>query len=382
MDTYVERTRKGWFGRIGDSFGGALIGILLFLVAFPLLFWNEGRAVRRYKDLEFGRDNVVSVASGKVDPKKEGKLIYADGKATPVGKATDATFGLSVDAIRLERKVEMYQWKESSSSKTKKKVGGGEETVTEYKYDKAWSSTLQDSDRFKVEAGHQNPRSMPYDSAEFAPKAVKLGAFTLHSEIADDMDDTAKLNVTSAMLSGAEARKAKITNGQLYFGPNPSSPRVGDTRVTFHVVKPAVVSVVGKQAKSSIVPFKSKEIHGDIALLEYGKQGAPAMFEAAEQENWILTWILRFVGWLLMFVGLRLLVKPLSVLADLIPLLGSAVGCATGFVAFFIASGLSFITIAIAWVFYRPLVGILLFVGALGALTVGFFIARKVTRDA
>ena len=75
-------------------------------------------------------------------------------------------------------------------------------------------------------------------------------------------------------------------------------------------------------------------------------------------------WILRAVGFLLTFVGFNLIFKPLSVLADVIPMLGNLVGMGTGLIAFLLASILSLITIAVAWFVYRPLYWITLLVVA------------------
>jgi hypothetical protein len=48
-DRFSEPSRESWFGRIGGAIKGVLVGLTLFLVAFPILFWNEGRAVRTYR---------------------------------------------------------------------------------------------------------------------------------------------------------------------------------------------------------------------------------------------------------------------------------------------------------------------------------------------
>ena len=44
-DRFTEVTRTGWGKRIGQSLSGALIGGLMFLGSFALLWWNEGRAI-------------------------------------------------------------------------------------------------------------------------------------------------------------------------------------------------------------------------------------------------------------------------------------------------------------------------------------------------
>ena len=67
-DQFRSVRNVGIGSRLVESIKGVLVGILFFLGSFPLLFWNEGRAVRRAKDLEEGRGAVVAVAAETVDP--------------------------------------------------------------------------------------------------------------------------------------------------------------------------------------------------------------------------------------------------------------------------------------------------------------------------
>jgi hypothetical protein len=62
------------------------------------------------------------------------------------------------------------------------------------------------------------------------------------------------------------------------------------------------------------------------------------------------------------------------VVADVIPFLGSLVGMGIGLAAFLVALCLSLVTIAIAWVAHRPLLGIGLLVGA--AIVLGLILGR------
>ena len=48
-DRVSVTTRQGWGSRLSESIKSVLFGVVLFGVAFPLLFWNEGRAVRTAK---------------------------------------------------------------------------------------------------------------------------------------------------------------------------------------------------------------------------------------------------------------------------------------------------------------------------------------------
>ena len=101
------------------------------------------------------------------------------------------------------------------------------------------------------------------------------------------------------------------------------------------------------------------------------------MFEAAKEESRMWTWIKRLIGFFMMFIGLSMILKPLSTVMDVIPILGSITSGITGVFAFIIALGLSLITIAIAWVFFRPMIGIPLLLVGLAALIVPRFLAKK-----
>ena len=52
QDRFTEVTSQSWLSRIGGAIKGVLMGFVLFILAFPLLFWNEGRAVTTYKTLK------------------------------------------------------------------------------------------------------------------------------------------------------------------------------------------------------------------------------------------------------------------------------------------------------------------------------------------
>ena len=153
QDSFTEVSSQSWFSRIGGAIKGVLIGLILFVIAFPLLFWNEGRSVKRYKTLEEGGGAVISVTAEAVDPANDGKLVHMTGEAVTDVTLTDPEFGISANALKFKRIVEMYQWEESTEKETKKKVGGGTETKTTYSYSKTWSSSVIQSDSFKKPEG-------------------------------------------------------------------------------------------------------------------------------------------------------------------------------------------------------------------------------------
>jgi len=367
-DRFTKVTSQSWGSRIGDSFKGIVVGLILFVVAFPLLFMNEGRAVKTAKTLKEGGKTVVTIAADSVDVANEGKLVHLTGLATTEATLTDPVFGVSEQALKLKRLVEMYQWKEKSESKTNKKLGGGTETVTDYSYRQDWADRLVNAESFEYPEGHENPDSMPYLSAMQTADQVSLGAFTLSRSLAGKINNFEPLLISSEKpLPEALESTATVLNGGYYIGTNSAAPQIGDVRVKFEVVKPGQVSVVAKQVGNSFEPYLT-QASGTIELLQVGAHSAEAMIKAAEASNRMMTWLLRLVGFVLMMGGLNLVFKPLSVLADVLPIAGTIIGAGTGIIAFLMASVGTLITVAVAWIVYRPLLGVVLLVVAVGVM--------------
>ncbi len=370
-NSFTETTSVSWFGRLRNSVGGVIIGLLLIIGMVVLLFWNEGRAVTTARSLAEGAGAVVSVGADAVDATNEGKLIHVSGTVTTNSVPSDDDFAISAPGVRLVRKVEMYQWKEESHSETTKKLGGGEETITTYTYSKEWDESPIDSGAFKQPSGHQNPE-MDVRSRSFQIPGGKLGAFNLDKPVLDGIGGDQPMAITpdkaAAIYAGyAGTKKVSIDNGRIYLGWNPSSPAIGDYRISYEVAPLGVISVIGQQHGSQFQAYQT--IAGDrLLMVDVGNVPAAQMFKEAADANRLVTWVIRGVGLLLLAIGFGLFMNPLAVIADFIPPLGSVVRLGTGIIAFFMAVVVGTITIAIAWFYYRPLL-------AIGILVVGAVIA-------
>jgi len=377
---FTQVTSQSWFSRLGGAFKGVLVGLLLFVIAFPLLSWNEGRSVKRYKTLQEGSGLVRSVEAASVEAANEGTLIHVTGLADTPVTLTDPVFGISARALKLNRMVEMYQWQEDSQSETQKKIGGKKETTTTFTYAKAWSPELVDSSLFEKPAGHENPGAFAYEPGEQLADPVSLGAFVLSPSLLEMIVNPEALSLeTSTNSPVPEALKgiARRQGDRFYVGSNPAAPQVGDLRISFEITPPSQISIIAQQNGNSFVPYRSKA-GGSIQLLQVGTHTADEMIQKAIANNQLMTWGLRLLGFLLMLSGLNMIFKPLSVLADVLPILGKIVRVGTGLVSFLIAISLSALTIAIAWLVFRPLLGICLLVLS-GAVSLVVFWKLKAT---
>lgn len=367
MDTFTDVTSESWFSRIGNSFKQVIFGVILILVSAVLLWWNEGRAVTTARSLAEGKGAVVEASSDKVDTALDGKLVHVTGQATGKGTLSDPDYGVTSpeSSLRLERKVEMFQWTESKKSETRTKIGGGTEKKTTYSYATEWSSTLEKSSDFKQPQGHENPTSMPA-SRDFVSPSATLGAYTLSDSLVKRIDTFAPLTPDAKSVAASpQGAQMRVAGEQLYRGADPSQPKVGDIRITFRTVAPTLVSVIAGQAAGGFQPF---QIQGGDALemLDVGSVSAAQMFTEAESANTTLTWILRAVGWLLMTVGIGSLFSPFTTFASVLPFLGDILGFGVGLFSMVIGTAASLTIIAIAWIAYRPLLGLGLLAGVIG----------------
>ncbi len=369
MDGFVEVTSQSWLSRLFGSIKSVVVGLILFLAAIPLLFWNEGRAVKTARALEEGAAAVKSVSADRIAPENDGKLIHISGQAVPTGTLSDPAFGVSESGLRLERKVEMFQWDEETKSNTRKKLGGGTETVKETTYVTKWSSAKISSSKFKQTTNHQNPTAWAYESKETVAPSAAIGAFALPTTITGKIGTAEALPPVEATLPADLRERARVSEGYFYFSANPAAPTVGDLRVRFSVVRPAVASIVAQQSGNSLRPYATKNGR-TIELVENGAKSADAMFTSAREGNATLTWVLRLVGFVVMWTGFGMIFKPLVVMADLIPFLGSLLGFGAAVFSFIITAPIALLTIAVGWIFYRPLLALLLLLGA-GIIVIG-----------
>lgn len=360
--SYTETTSRSWFGRLRDALVKILVGLVLLLVSCVLLFWNEGRAIETYRALSEGAGLVVDVAADRPDAANDGKLVHIHGPVTPGNTVADSQFAIAAEgAVGLSRSVEMYQWVEKSQSKTEKQLGGSEETVTTYTYEKQWRGKREPSEDFKQADGHQNPE-MPVASENFAVDSGTVGGFTVTGERLAELGKTAPLRLSPEDAQRyadyfGTGRSVVAKDGGLYAGGNPASPAIGDLRISYQRADLKDASIVARQAGTALEPYAATNGH-EIFLSASGEVSAPAMFKDAEDTNAIITWLLRVAGLFCMFIGFSMVFSIFSVVADIIPFVGSVVAFGTTTAALILTLLIGPFVIAIGWFAYRPLLAL------------------------
>ena len=348
--------------KIGNSFKGIAAGFIMIIIGVVLLWWNEGNNVKNLKTTAELEKTYIEVKSDTVDSKNEGKLVATSGKIINEEELTDSKFGVTIKTPVLTRTVEMYQWDEKSDN--------DEDGDTTYYYEKKWSDTIIDSSSFH-QSGHENPDHKLYDDEVFTSSDVKVGTFSLSND--QLMMLSTKGTYTDFDQEVIHSLDLTVSNNYITNSSNIDSPKIGDVRISFHYNDSTEVSVLAVQKGNSFAPFTSsagKTVSRVMDGIHTGKE----MIEEIKAENNLLKWILRGIGALLCVIGIGTILSPISTITGFIPILGSVVGAAVGFISLALGLSLSLVIIAIAWIRYRPVLGISLL--AIAAVLIVFLILR------
>ena len=143
----------------------------------------------------------------------------------------------------------------------------------------------------------------------------------------------------------------------LYFGRVPGSPEVGDVRVTFEKVVPAKVTIMAVVDGDSFKPYKAKN-GKRFQTLVMGKKTGDEIIEGEKEANNMILWPLRILGIVIIIGGLKGIFGFLETILKVVPFIANIFGWGVGIVCTVVGIVWSLIVIALAWLFYRPVLAI------------------------
>ena len=205
-------------------------------------------------------DGIATVAADRVDPGYEGKFIHIQGNLD-IGQASDPLTGLSLNAERLKRTVEMRQWKEERYTRK-----GSTEWWS--RFEQVWSEDVIDSDGFHQkpvsgEDEHVNPKILPHETGLwFFASRVRLGGWPLNPTYTDHLSE---LRPVSLELLRSYVGPGWQVNPEGWVTPVNGSSDVGAFRIRYDYwpVKEGLYSAVGL-VKDGVL---TDNIFGDVVLL-------------------------------------------------------------------------------------------------------------------
>jgi Transmembrane protein 43 len=381
-DYYSETTSTNWFQEIGNSLFGMLIGLVLFLASFVVLFLNEGRL-----DFSQAAKSAIVIQADAPAPQAHGKTVALTGAIASPEILGDGQYLKPAPYIALGRTVEMYSWREAESSQSTKQVGGGKTTTKTYRYTKVWTNKPESSAKFKQATTHRNPAKSIADQiykvkdAKIGrygvdlpnlPAAVPMGTCNLDAAGNSERASAAALRLQPDQLLPVAAGIAKpqlVGDQALFLGRGTlGTPQVGDLRICYTVLpNQAQVTLFGKLAADRVVPAR----FGKEPFFKIFPGERQAAIGALKTEYNIQLWAIRVLGFILMWVGLMLVMGVFSAIANVLPFLGDLVEAVSGFAAFIAAGLLSTVTILVSSLLHNPIALAASAVIALGVFLLG-----------
>ncbi|XP_017053462.1 transmembrane protein 43 homolog [Drosophila ficusphila] len=355
MATLIETLRSHWLI--------SLFGVILFVAGSTMLCWNEGRAVHSMMALDEAHAEIYSVRFTEEEQELglEGRIVHLSGPILVGEPLTEPDYNIQLLAVKLRRRVQMYQWvEETVEHNFGESVGTTDSDSRTYYYTREWRDKIVDSRNFYNRFGHTNPSHFPIESHVQVADAVYIGRHELGAEVKEKFGNYQEL--TSDIRP--EDSSVKLHLGIYYHTNDVFNPEVGDLRLLFSFagMEGEVYSVVGQLSGNKLVPYITSR--GLSVLLVYpGGLSVQEVFRLEAHAQVLRTWCWRLVGWLLIFFGVTCNTKILRLLCNNVPLLAFLTPDpqfpAAGNIL--IAFSLALTLAAVAWILHRPVIGACLF---------------------
>eukprot|EP01064_Diplonema_japonicum_P013921 TRINITY_DN2145_c0_g1_i1.p1 TRINITY_DN2145_c0_g1~~TRINITY_DN2145_c0_g1_i1.p1 ORF type:complete len:492 (+),score=70.94 TRINITY_DN2145_c0_g1_i1:48-1523(+) len=399
---------SGFFHKMMNSLVGVVVGIVVFGVSLFILGWNEKRAVWTAQTIGYARDEYRQLNSCIPNPSNNNALVAIEGcEPTPSDNVTDTEYlsnlgTFNIVGVLTATDEEVFSW----TRNTEQYVNHEKKDGDSYTYTPMWQSVpeIYSNPNMKV-----NPPSWPSNFKDISRTSTRIcigssscsasglsTSFVLPTlsswqiEQAKNIGEKQDLPLNNFFTTGFSNM---FNNGtvcsntlQTWFSvhqnrcvPTPagvvgSTQVYGDFRFKWQqrVKRPGTaVSVLALQTTNDDGTIGFKEWHNPhhsscsyctIGRIQNGNATGDDILNDLESENKTLTWVLRFLGWLVCWFSLAMIFAPIAIAPTIVPFIGDFLGelvstliCALTCV---IATSISMLVIAIAWLAYRPAIGV------------------------
>jgi len=309
---------KNFLDRLAGSIGWLLIGVLVFLGSFVVLYKTEGMV-----DLSKVANKAAAIE--KIGDNQDA-FVYATGVLKTPDYLSDEIY-IQGNYIVLDRKVEMYAWFEEAHS---------EDDDTYYTYSMKWVDDVPDSTKFNERRRHENP-SKPQYSKTYTVNKASVGDYDVNMDKVrlPGLKALSLKDETIDPRGGAQVVSDKehdyIFEGYGTF----ENPEVGDIRYSYSVLPSGEKVTVFGKVDGTAIERHSGEQNGKIYRIFKGSK-ADAL-DVLKGEYKTAGWAGKIASFFLMWIGLMLILKPLTVSLEIIPIIGKLGKSALGVITFTLA---------------------------------------------
>jgi len=352
----VQPQPQNFGDKLIGSISGILIGVLIFIGSFVVLYKVEGRT--DYSKVA-NKAVEVSQAAGNEDA-----FVYLTGELKTSEQIGDDLYLKPGNYAVLNRKVEMYSWVEEQEST---------EDTDFYVYSTEWVEDVPKSAEFNDARGHQNP-SQPNYSKRYVADGVKIGDYEVNAdrvsfpslesvELKDDM-----VNIYGTIKIVSDKDNSYVYDGRGSF----TDPQIGDLRYSYSVLPTGKKATVFGKLSDGMIEAHHGESEGKLYRIFQGSNGDAHTVLRGEYSS--SGWFGKIGSFLLMWLGLGLILKPLSVVMELIPVIGKLGKSALGAITFTVSVILTVVA-SVVFSIIQSWIG--LAVIAVAAIGIGIYLNTK-----
>ena len=334
----MSKNQRGCGNSVASGFA-AFFGCFVLWVSILSFTNHEKNLLNKYLTQEFAKKNYVEASADTIEADKEGKLVLIHGNSSTEDVITDPVFKVKVDnCLSLNRKVEMYQWKETTHKHTS---GSGKSRRTHYTYtyDKGWYNFVIDSIRFHRK-GYDNPNVMYHYPLNMVSKNIKVGAYKVTSVGFEKLGPAEGVFIHETTVDKPDS--AEIQNNKIYYNTyietkirkqkikekanetnevkgisagipividkpvyNEKNPKLGDVRISFSKRPVCEVTVLAKQSGDRLIPYKTQ--YNDIYEVKYGNVSFDKILEEKQKLASFNSWGIRVFSLFAMVFGVLMI---------------------------------------------------------------------------
>ena len=277
--------------RLVGSIGWLLIGVLVFLGSFVVLYKTEGRT-----DLSLVADKAIEADKAVED----GTFVYETGELKTSQYLGDELYMLQGDYVVLDRRVEMFAWVEEEHNN---------DDDTYYTYSTAWVDDVPNSKGFSEPRRHENPSKLD-NSKRYIVDDASVGGYKINIdkiglpglEPLELKEDVVELSEYAEIVSDKDHDYIFDGYGSL------ENPEVGDFRYSYTILPVGEkVTVFGELSDGTIQAHSDEQGRKIYRIFKGSKGDAKA---ALKSEYETVGWAGRIGSFFLMWIGLLLILKP------------------------------------------------------------------------
>lgn len=345
-----------------------ILSLILFTGVTYFLLWAESQTIQSNLMLEelVSAAESIDVHTGDEAARYESRVVHIVGPLRILEPISEPDYNIQVQAVKLRKRVQMYQWIEETTEQENFLSEPAEESRKTYWYHKDWRDYVVESSLFYIRPGHHNPPSMPMFSETHIAENVKVGWLYLGLDVKRKVNDYYEIWSDSR----PERSDIKLHSGFYYHGESALEHQVGDLRIHFSYAgrEDDIYTAVGVVEGGNLQAYSPTRFPtaDPICILRKGSYSLKQLHDLERRDANLHTWKYRLLGFVQVFASAMTLHPDWVTLFLQCQWISSNLRrCSRFWVNLVLSFSYTLFIIAIPWLVHKPTFGAMVLGGAM-----------------